>query len=263
MLLKDKVAVVTGAGRGWGQSVALAYARQGAKVIVVSRTQSEIDHTIALIKAEGGQAVGKSIDVSDDAALQDFHDWVIQTYGRLDILVNNAAVLILKDFEALSQQEIDLTLNINLRAVIVMTKLFLQDMVKQGEGSIINVSSNAGVSGFEKESIYSTCKFGLEGFTKSIAMEIRKHNIAVNTITPGGMSAGVRIKPTSLTQEAYDALPENEKKQWVDSIVSTEAFIFLGLQDGNGVSGERIMAYELSEQIRKEGWQLNYQPVQA
>ena len=94
-------------------------------------------------------------------------------------------------------------------------------------------------------------------------MEIRKHNIAVNTITPGGMSAGVRIKPTSLTQEAYDALPENEKKQWVDSIVSTEAFIFLGMQDGSGVSGERIMAYELSEQIRKEGWQLKYQTYQG
>jgi NAD(P)-dependent dehydrogenase (short-subunit alcohol dehydrogenase family) len=263
MILKDKVAIVTGAGRGWGQSVALAYARQGAKVIVVSRTQSEIDHTVSMIQAEGGHAVGKSIDVSDDTALQEFHDWVIKTYGRLDVLVNNAAVLIIKEFEELTQKEIDLTLNINLRAVIVMNKLFLQDMIRQGQGSIINVSSNAGVNGFEKESVYSTCKFGLEGFTKSLALEIRKHNIAVNTITPGGMSAGVRIKPTSLTQEAYDALPESEKKQWVDSIVSTEAFIFLALQDGKGVSGERIMAYELSEQIRQEGYQLKYQPYQG
>jgi NAD(P)-dependent dehydrogenase (short-subunit alcohol dehydrogenase family) len=255
MLLENKVAMITGAGRGWGQSVALAYARQGARVIVGSRTQSEIDHTVKMIQSEGGQAVGKSVDVSDDKAMQTLHDWTLNTYGRLDVLVNNAAVLILKEFAALSQQEIDLILNINLRAAIVLCKLFLPDMIRQGGGSIINVSSNAGVMGFEKESIYSTCKFGLEGFTKSLAMEVRKHNIAVNTITPGGMDAGVRIKPTSLTQEDFDALPENEKHQWVDSIVSTEAFIFLAMQNGGGVSGERIMAYELSEKIRNQGWQ--------
>ena len=255
MDLKNKVALVTGAGRGWGQSVALAYARYGAKVIVVSRTQSEIDHTLSLIHEEGGHAIGKSVDVADDMALQSLHDWVIGTYNRLDVLVNNAAVLILNEFEHLTQHEIDLTLNVNLRAVLMLCKFFLPDMIRQGEGSIINVSSNAGVMGFEKESIYATCKFGLEGFTKSLAMEVKKHNIAVNTITPGGMDAGVRIKPTSLTQQDYDALSEEEKKQWVDSIVSTDAFVFLAVQNGNGVTGERIMAYELSEKIHQHGWQ--------
>lgn len=257
MLLKDQVALITGAGRGWGQSIALAYARQGAKVVVVSRTQSEIDRTVTMLRAEGGQALGLSVDVSNELAMRTMAERVMNDYGRLDVLVNNAAVLPIKPFEAFSIEEMDRVLAINLRGQLMGCKLFLDVMKNQGGGSIINVSSNAGVMPFENESLYCTSKFALEGFTKTLALEVKKYNIAVNTITPGGMSAGVRIKPTNLTQEDYDRLPSEEKAKWVDSIVSTEAFVYLAVQRGNGVTGERIMAYELSERIRKEGWQIS------
>ncbi len=180
-------------------------------------------------------------------------------YGKLDVLVNNAAQLPIKPFEAFTIQEIDQVLRVNLNGALALISLFLDQMKDQGGGSIINVSSNAGVRPFENESIYCASKFALEGFTKSLAIEIKPYNIAVNTITPGGLNAGVRIKPTSLTQADYDLLSEAEKSKWVDSIVMTEAFVFLALQRGGGVTGERILAYEVSERIRKEGWDIRYQ----
>jgi NAD(P)-dependent dehydrogenase (short-subunit alcohol dehydrogenase family) len=147
-------------------------------------------------------------------------------------------------------------LRVNLFAPLWLCKLFLPVMKQHGRGSIINVSSNAGVKGFELESAYCTSKFALEGFSKSLALEVQKYNIAVNTITPGGFRAGVRIKPTNLTEEEYERLSPEEQKQWLDSMRMSEAFVYLAGQDGSGVTGQRILAYELSEQIRREGWMI-------
>jgi NAD(P)-dependent dehydrogenase (short-subunit alcohol dehydrogenase family) len=261
MLLKDKIALVTGAGRGWGQSIALAYARQGAQVIAISRTPSELDRTAALIQAEGGRVVTMSVDVSQKDAVRRMADKVLSDFGRLDVLVNNAGQLILKTFEELSIEEWDRTIAVNLRGPMLACKFLLPSMKQQGQGSIINVSSMAGVKGFVKETAYCASKFGLEGLSQSLAMEVQQYNIAVNTVAPGGASAGVRMKPTSLTQAEFDTLSELERAQWTDSILYTEALIFLALQDGHGVTGQRILAYELSERIRREGWNIEYGPL--
>jgi NAD(P)-dependent dehydrogenase (short-subunit alcohol dehydrogenase family) len=253
-LLEDRVALVTGAGRGWGRAISLAFARQGAQVIAAARTQSELEITANVVRIEGGHIETICVDVALEAELQRVAREILGKYGRLDVLVNNAAQLPLVPFEEMSMEAFDRVLAVNLRAPIVLCKLFLESMKKQGRGSLINVSSNAGVRGFELESAYCTAKFGIEGFSRALALEVKKHNLAVNTITPGGANAGVRIKPTSLTQGDYDRLSEAEKGQWVDSIVMTEAFVFLAMQDGSGVTGERVLAYELSEQIRRQGW---------
>lgn len=255
-LLQDCVALVTGAGRGWGRAICLAFARQGAQVIAASRTESELDLTAGLVRAEGGRIETLCVDVAREADLRRAADEILAHSGRLDVLVNNAAQLPLVPFEAMTMAAFDQVLAVNLRAPILLCKLFLESMKKQGRGSLINVSSNAGVRGFELESAYCTAKFGLEGFSRALALEVRQHNIAVNTITPGGASAGVRIKPTSLTQDAYDRLSASEQAQWADSIVMTEAFVYLARQDGHGVTGERVLAYELSEQIRRQGWHI-------
>jgi len=179
---------------------------------------------------------------------------VLRRFGRLDILVNNAALLILKPFAELSLEEWDRTIAVNLRGPVLTCKLFLETMKKQGGGSIINVSSRAGIKGFTREVPYCTSKFGLEGFSRSLAMELQPYNIAVNTITPGTLPNGAHIKPTSLTQAEYEALSEAERAQYADAMLLTEAFIFLALQRGDGVTGERVQAYELSDKIRREGW---------
>ena len=144
MLLKDRITLITGAGRGLGQSVAVAYARQGATVIAVARTQSELERTARMVEVEGAHCLTMSVDVSQEDAVQAMARQVLERFGRLDVLVNNAGVLILKTFEELSMAECDRTLAVNLRGSMLTCKCFLDSMKRQGGGSIINVSSGAG-----------------------------------------------------------------------------------------------------------------------
>jgi NAD(P)-dependent dehydrogenase (short-subunit alcohol dehydrogenase family) len=260
MLLKDKITLVTGAGRGLGRAVAMAYARQGARVIATARTQTELEGTAEMIRAEGGVVRILSADIALTSAVQQMAEQVLSDFGGIDVLVNNAARLPLVLFEEASLEEWDRTINVNLRGPFLTCKLFLDSLKRRGAGSIINVSSRAGVEGFPRETAYCASKFGLEGFSRALAIELRAHNIAVNTITPGGVSYGVRIKPTSVTQAQYDAMNEQDKAQWQDPMLLTEAFVFLALQDASGTTGQRIYAYPLSEQIRREGWDIQYKP---
>lgn len=255
--LSGQVALITGAGRGLGQSVAIAYARHGASVIVVSRTQSELDRTAEMIKKENGIIKTVAADIGNLSQLKSIFTDINESYQRLDILVNNAAVLPLKLFETMDEEEIASIFKINLLAPIYACGYAAEIMKKHKGGSIINVSSPSGYKGFEKESIYCASKHGLEGFSKTIAMEYAQNNIAVNVVTPGGFSSQVRIKPTSVTQLEFDNYSEEEKKKWNDPISFTEAFVFLGLQRASGITGERIAAFELSERIRNEGWNLS------
>ncbi|NLE76296.1 MAG: SDR family oxidoreductase [Chloroflexi bacterium] len=262
MLLKNKVALVTGAGRGWGQGIALAYARQGARVMAVSRTQEELERTQALGRAEGLEVDIQAVDLRDDAALRALVDGTLQRYGRMDVLVNNAGRLPRKPLAEMTVGDWDRTLNLNLRAVVMTCMLYLPTMIAQGRGSIINVSSNSGINAAPTMTDYCASKFALEGFTKSLAMEMKEqgHNIAVNTITPGGKRGRVYIKPTSMTQAQFDALPPDEQARWADPVVITEALVWLALQDGNGLTGKRVYAWDLSDLIRHEGWDVAYDP---
>jgi NAD(P)-dependent dehydrogenase (short-subunit alcohol dehydrogenase family) len=256
VLLKDKITLITGAGRGLGQAVALAFAQHGAQVIATARTESELNRTAELVRARGGSIQTILADIALTAAVQRMAEQVLGEFGGIDVLVNNAARLPLTSFEETSLEEWDRTIAVNLRGPFLTCKLFLESLKLRRQGSIINVSSRAGVEGFPLETAYCASKFGLEGFSRALAMELREYNIAVNTITPGGVSYGVRIKPTSVTQAQYDALDEQEKASWQDPMLLTEAFVYLAFQDAGGVTGERIHAYPLSERIRQEGWDI-------
>jgi NAD(P)-dependent dehydrogenase (short-subunit alcohol dehydrogenase family) len=174
----------------------------------------------------------------------------------VDVLVNNAARLPRLSFEEMTMANFARTLAVNLLAPVLSCKLCLESMKAQGKGSIINVSSAAGAKGFLLETDYCASKFGLEGFSWSLAMEVQQYNIAVNVVTPGGGKVRTPIKPTSMSQAQFEALSSEERAKWVDPIVMTEAFVFLAMQDGNGTTGKRIEASALSERIREEGWNL-------
>jgi len=256
MLLKDKIALVTGAGRGLGRAIAIAYARQGARVIAVSRTESELAATAAMIRGEGGRVDLLPLDLAQDAAVRQMVAHTLAAYGRVDVAVNNAGRLPRLTLEEMTMENFDRTMAVNLRAPVLTCKLLLPAMKAQGGGSIINVSSAAGVKGFLQETDYCASKFGLEGFSWALALEVQPYNIAVNVVTPGGGKTRVPIKPTSMTQAQFEALPETEKARWGDPIVMTECFVYLARQDGRGVTGRRFQANELSERIREEGWHL-------
>ncbi len=253
--LINDVVLITGAGRGWGRGIAKVFAREGAAVVVTSRTDSELDVTVKEIKEFGGTVTSYVTDIQNDSDMANMFSEIKKTYGKLDVLVNNAAILPRKHYEDFSGKEIDQVINTNLRGPILCCKLAIPLMKKEG-GSIINVSSAAGIRCLEFESVYSTSKHGLEGFSKSLSIELKPFNIAVNTVSPGGAKLSTHLKPTSMTEEMYQQLSDDQKMNYGDPILYSDALVFLGSQRGNGITGQRIICYDLSERLRRDGWDL-------
>jgi NAD(P)-dependent dehydrogenase (short-subunit alcohol dehydrogenase family) len=185
------------------------------------------------------------------------HDSVIDEYGRMDVIFNNAATSPWKTLDETTVDDWDRTLAVNLRAPFLLTKAFLEEMRGQGGGSVINVTSGSAVKGFVAEVAYCPSKYGLEGLTQCFALELKPHNIAVNTL---GVAAppGRRLKPTELTQEEADRMPDDVRERYVDdeAMVAAfrEAWTFMALQDGGGVTGQRVGTGRLAEELERDGW---------
>ncbi len=196
MEMQGKVAIVTGASRGIGKGIAKAYAAEGAKVAVVARTDQEggrfpgtIHQTVAEIREAGGEALAVKCDVTDDEQVQAMVKAVMDAYGRIDVLVNNAAITLrplIKDTEA---RHFNLILRVNLLGPLLLCKYAVPIMEAQRSGSIINVTSAAAGSrtGESGGASYALTKSGLDQLTRSLAEEVRASGIAVNSLNPGGV----------------------------------------------------------------------------
>ena len=184
-LLADKVAVVTGAGRGIGRAIALAYARMGADVACVSRTEENSAKVAAEVKALGRRAWPLAVDVSDTAAVDAAAKGILELAGRVDILVNNAGVTRDNLLMRMSEEEWDTVLNTNLKGAFNFTRALSRPFIKQRSGRIINIASVIGLIGNAGQSNYAASKAALIGFTKSIAKELAPRGITVNAIAPG------------------------------------------------------------------------------
>ena len=184
-LLADKVAVVTGAGRGIGRAVALAYARMGADVACVSRTEENSAKVAAEVEALGRRAWPLAVDVSDTAAVDAAAKEILELAGRVDILVNNAGVTRDNLLMRMSEEEWDTVLNTNLKGAFNFTRALTRPFIKQRSGRIINIASVIGLIGNAGQSNYAASKAALIGFTKSIAKELAPRGITVNAIAPG------------------------------------------------------------------------------
>ncbi len=244
--LAGRVAVVTGAGRGLGRGVATAFARAGAAVVLVDVTDDELTDAAATLAAEGCAVLPVRTDIADPAAVDRMASAAQAAFGAVTLLVNAAAILELQTFAESSFADWQRTLAVNLSGAWLVTKAVLPQMLAASGGSIVNVSSRAGVQGFEQETAYCAAKFGLEGLSYALALELAAQNIAVNLVTPGA-----RIKPTSMTLAEFDALSPDTRAQWTDPIASGDGFVYLAQQDGRGVTGQRFNVHELAEQVRR------------
>ena len=184
-LLADKVAVVTGAGRGIGRAVAPAYARMGADVACVSRTEENSAKAAVEVEALGRRAWAVAVDVSDTAAVDAAAGKILDDAGRVDILVNNAGVTRDNLLIRMSEEEWDTVINTNLKGAFNFTKALTRPFIKQRSGRIINIASVIGLIGNAGQSNYAASKAALIGFTKSIAKELAPRGITVNAIAPG------------------------------------------------------------------------------
>lgn len=184
--LEGKVALVTGASRGLGKSIALKLSGMGAKVALnyLSR-KDEADSVMASITRQGGEAMLAPADVRDSSSVKDMVRQITDKWGKIDILVNNAGITADGLLLRMSEEAWDNVINTNLRGAYLCTKAALRSMTSQGWGRIINIASIAGLTGNVGQSNYAASKGGLIAFTKSLARELGPRNITVNAVAPG------------------------------------------------------------------------------
>jgi 3-oxoacyl-[acyl-carrier protein] reductase len=186
MRFENQVAVVTGAGRGIGHAIAVRFAREGARVASVSRTESNAQKTadeINSLRADVAKAY--AVDVADQAAVQKAAAEIFEAFGRVDILVNNAGVTRDGLSMRMSMDDWDTVLNTNLKGAFNFTQAVMRPMIKQRSGRIINISSIAGLTGNAGQANYAASKAGLIGLTKTLARELASRGITVNAVAPG------------------------------------------------------------------------------
>jgi 3-oxoacyl-[acyl-carrier protein] reductase len=184
MRVPDKVAVVTGAGRGIGAATALRLAQEGAKVVINDISADNAQSTAAAIREQGLEAIAVPCDITDRAAVQAMVQQAVDTYGRLDILVNNAGVIRDNLVHKLTEDDWDTVMNVHLKGAFHCTQEAQKHMVAQKYGKIINFSSTSAL-GNRGQLNYATAKAGLQGFTKTLAIELGRYNINVNAVAPG------------------------------------------------------------------------------
>jgi citronellol/citronellal dehydrogenase len=194
--LQDRVAIVTGASRGIGKGIARAYAEEGARVVVVARTEEEggrlpgtIHQTVAEIREAGGEALAVKCDVTDDEQVRAMVQMTMDAYGRIDVLVNNAAITLRPLIKDTEPRHFLLILRVNLFGPLLTCKYVVPIMEAQRRGSIINVTSGAaGSRGPDLGGApYAITKSGLNQLSMSLAQEVRESGIAVNSLDPGGV----------------------------------------------------------------------------
>lgn len=184
--LDSKVALVTGAGRGIGSSIAKRLAREGATVIVnYSGNSDAANETVKVIIDEGGKAEVYQCNVENSEAVKDMVDYIVKTYGKIDILVNNAGITRDGLMLRMSEEDFDKVIDVNLKGTFNCVKCVSRQMLKQRSGRIVNMSSVVGIAGNAGQVNYSASKAGVIGLTKSAAKELASRGITVNAVAPG------------------------------------------------------------------------------
>lgn len=186
-LLQNKIALITGGTSGIGKATALAFAHEGAKVVLSGRREKEGAEVVAEIKKLGGEASFFRTDVAQEADVKALVDFTGSTYGRLDIAFNNAGIELLQPLEECTQADYRRVFDINVWGVLSALRHEIALMLKTGGGAIVNTSSIGGVVGFAGASIYAGTKHAVEGISKSIALEFATRNIRVNTVAPAAI----------------------------------------------------------------------------
>ena len=260
MNLTDKVAIVTGSSRGIGKAAALGLAATGAKVVVAARSETErpdqpgtIHATVAEIQRLGGAALAVRCNLREEEDIYALVQRTMDTFGRVDVLVNNAGVGSYRPFLETTVKQWDLVMDIDLRAPFICCKAVAPVMVQQGSGSIINVSSHAATNIFSstlgadpKDDIvmvgqaYGAAKAGLERFSWGLAAELGKHNIAVNVLKP--------LRPV-VTEGFRAQRPDADYSTWATPEAMVKAVVYLAQQDAHGLTGAVVTAEELVKRL--------------
>ncbi len=203
MRLRDKIAIITGAGSGIGRATAVLFSKEGAKIVVADWSEEGGKETVKEIENQGGEAIFVKTDVSKKEDVEKMKNECLEKFGRIDVLVNNAGIVKFAPFHETPEEDWDKIIDVNLKSVFLCSKAVIPEMLKQGKGKIINVASIAGFVGFDKIGPYCASKGGMIALTKEMALEYAPKKINVNCIAPG-------VIKTKMT-ESMLADPETKK----------------------------------------------------
>ena len=236
--LKNKVAIVTGASQGIGETIAVEMANSGAYVICLARNKDALDSTINIIEKNGKQAVAHSCDISNNDQFNQIVKNVIDEQGKIDILVNNAGITNDTLLMRMSDEQWDNVLDINLKGSFTSTRSVIKHMVKKRFGRIINITSIVGLTGNAGQANYAASKAGLIGMTKSIAKEVASRGITANCIAPGWIE-------TSMTNELSDDVKNKFLSQIPTGKIGypidiANTVIFLASDEAEYITGQTI-----------------------
>jgi 3-oxoacyl-[acyl-carrier protein] reductase len=203
MRLAGKISIITGAARGIGQATALKFAREGAKVVVCDLDRTAVDAAVDEIREAGGEALGFVVDVTRPASIQAMVDAVMQQYGRIDVLVNNAGIVQDAQLLKMREDQFDRVIDVNLKGTYNCTKAMAAIMVEQGSGVILNASSIVGIYGNFGQTNYAASKFGVIGMVKTWARELGRKGVRANAVCPGFVETSII---SSIPEKVLDAL---------------------------------------------------------
>jgi NAD(P)-dependent dehydrogenase (short-subunit alcohol dehydrogenase family) len=243
MRLANKVIIVTGSARGIGKAYALALAREGASVVVSDILEKESEQTVSEIESSGGKATYIRCDVSKEKETNALAEETAKGFGRIDVLVNNAAMLVSKrkPFYEVDVDEWDRLMSVNLRGTWLCTRSVFPYMKKQGGGKIVNVASGTFYAGTPNEVHYVASKGGVIGLTRALARELGQHSITINSISPGfTLTEAARGPNPNVKYEAAIAESRALKRdEYAEDLVGT--MVFLCSKDSDFMTGQSIV----------------------
>jgi NAD(P)-dependent dehydrogenase (short-subunit alcohol dehydrogenase family) len=232
-LLKDKVALITGASQGLGRALALAFAREGARVVVNARSEDSVRPVAGEVEDVGGEVLAVAADVSKGADVERLVSESVERLGKIDVLVNNAGLLgprvAIEDYPEVEWRRV---IDANLTGSFLVSKAAIPYL--SDGASIINVVSGVSVEGRAEWGAYSVSKFGIEGLNQILAAELAERGIRVNAVDPGGMRTDMRAA----------AYPEEDPQTRITPEENTAVFLYLASDESEGVTGERFKAQE-------------------
>ncbi|MGM0388665.1 MAG: SDR family NAD(P)-dependent oxidoreductase [Natrinema limicola] len=243
--LDGETIIVTGASRGLGASMATRFAREGANVVLTARSEADLEAVAADVADAAGETLVAPADVTDEAAVRAVVDATVDKYGTVTGLVNNAGIGLLNMYgEQRVLHEVDADdfrqiLAVNVTGVFLFSKYVVPELIDNGRGTIINVSSGLGRRGAAKWGPYVASKWALEGMTRTQAAELEDHGITVNAVDPGG-----RVETGF-----WEHLPESERDEILEPDVMNDAATRLLAQGPDGVTGESMAADEWERRL--------------
>jgi 3-oxoacyl-[acyl-carrier protein] reductase len=239
MRLKDRVALITGGGRGIGRSIALLFGGEGADIVVFDVNMQDAQSTCLEIESYGRKAMALEVDVTSFTKVEEALNKTLDKFAKVDILVNNAGITRDGLFLRMSESDWDAVLNVNLKGAFNCIKAVSRVMIKQRSGKIVNIASIIGIIGNAGQANYSASKAGIIALTKTVAKELASRNINVNAVAPGFIQTEMTSRlPEDVKRKMKEAIPLNKFGSPEDV---AEVCLFLASEEANYITGQTII----------------------